>query len=191
MHRLRLVIVPVLAVVMAVVAGSAVYAATSTSGTAKFSVPVAVSIAQGAGGTCPAGACDFGSPALGVNSPAQTEDLTIGSNDGVGFSLAILAPTGANVVESGTCTPNAGHNVAIGVVQYQAAATTGGTGTGGTPNALAALSASATPMFSVNPTMQGTSDELLTLKINAPLSTPANTPGCAYVIGYTVTITGL
>jgi hypothetical protein len=177
---------------MAVVAGSAVYAATSASGTAKFSVPVAVTLAQGAGGTCPGGACDFGSPALGVLSAGQTEDLTIGSNDGVGFSLSVQALSGANVVESGTsCTPNAAHNVAIGVIQYVPAAATGGTGTGGTPTAGGALAATLAPFFTVNPTMTGTIDDLLTLKVNAPLSTPANSTNCAYVIGYAVVVTAL
>ena len=193
MRRIRLVLVPVLAIVLCIVAGSAVYAATLVSATAKFSVPVAVSISQGAGGTCPGGACDFGSPALGVNSPGLTEDLAISSNDAVGFSLAINANTGANAVESGAgCTPNAAHNVAIGVVQWTSAAITGGTGNGGTPAAGAALSASTAPLFSTNPTMTGAAmDNLVTLKINAPLSTPANNTSCAYVIAFNLSVVAL
>jgi hypothetical protein len=192
MRSIRIVLIPVLAVVMAVVAGSAVYAATSTSGTAKFSVPVSVSIAQGPGGTCPAGACDFGSPALGIASAGQTEDVSLNSNDSVGFSL-----TGSSVqaswVESGAgCTPNAAHNVSAGVVLQTAAAVTGGTGTGGTPAALISIGTAAQPLYSTNPTMTGSGmDALITLKINAPPTTPANGASCAYVIGYTISIVAL
>lgn len=189
MHRIRLVLIPILAVVMAVVAGSAAYAATSTNGTAKFSVPVSVSIAQGAGGTCPAGACDFGTPALGVPSAGLTEDVSINSNDSVGFSLTGLSAQ-ASWVESGAgCTPNAGHAVDSSAVLQTAAAVTGGTGTGGTPGANIALGTSAQPLFSTNPTMTGSGmDDLITVKVNVPPTTPANSPSCAYVIGYTISI---
>jgi hypothetical protein len=191
-RRLRLVLIPALAVVMAVVAGSAAYAATSTSGTAKFSVATSVSIAQGGGGTCPGGACDFGQPALSVLSAGQTEDLVINSNDPTGFSLSILSAQ-ANWTESGGgCTPNAGKTVSAGVVNINPAAVTGGTGSGGTANSQTPLTTTAQPFFSVNPTMTGAAiDELLTLKLFPAAGTIPNSPSCAYVIGYTVSIVGL
>lgn len=191
MHRIRLALVPVLAVVLAVGAGSAVSAATSASGTAKFSVPVSVSIAQGAGGTCPGGACDFGSPALGVQSSILHEDLSINSNDSTGFSLSILSAQ-ATWVESGTgCTPNAAHNVPAATLQYWGAAVTGGVGTGGAAPGNVNLSATATPIFTTNPTMTGALDESLGITVTPGASTPANNASCAYVIGYTVSIVGL
>jgi hypothetical protein len=190
MHRIRLVLVPVLAVIMAVIAGSAVSAATSTSGTAKFTVPVSVSLAQGAGGTCVAGACDFGSPALGVQSSTLTEQLIISSNDSTGFQLSIISPQ-ASWVESGTgCTANAAHNVPASTLQYSPTIPTGGTGTGGSTTA-GSLSATAQNLFGTAPTMTGTITEMLILSVTPGAATPANNASCAYVIGYTVSVVGL
>jgi hypothetical protein len=39
------------------------------------------------GGGCSGGVCDFGSPALGVESAALVDDLTITSNDANGFQI--------------------------------------------------------------------------------------------------------
>src|ERR1700674_2097426 len=104
MHRVRLFVTPVLALVVGIVAASAASAASSSAGIAKVSVPVSVSLAQGSGGACAGGPCDFGSPALGVETAPLVDALTITSNDANGFQINGYLTDVTQDVETGSCT---------------------------------------------------------------------------------------
>src|ERR1700730_7343433 len=128
MRRIRYFATPVLVLAVGVVAASAASAAGGTTGIAKFSVPVSVSVAQGAGGGWPGGTCDFGSPALGLETAPIVDDLTITSNDANGFQITGYLTDVTQDVETGTCTVVPAHNITpVGLVKMTGAATTGGT----------------------------------------------------------------
>ncbi len=197
MSRLaRLFVVPV-ALALVVLGGAAVSAATSVNGTAtaKFSVPVSVSISQGSGGTCPGGVCDFGNPALGVKTPALLEDLNLNSNDANGYSLSISSPTMV-VTESGCASPNAGNTTSSDIVLWLGQTATGfSSGTGGTPlqsafnSGFTRLTTTPTDIYATDPTAVGTNfDTQIQVQLDIPATAKVNSFGCSYSIPYTVTI---
>jgi hypothetical protein len=193
----RVFAVPV-ALALVVLAGAVVSAATSVNGsaTAKFSVPVTVSVSQGAGGTCPGGLCDFGAPALGVVTPALQEDLVLNSNDPNGFSLSISSPSAALITESGCASPNTANTTSSDIVLYQGQSVTGqSAGTGGLANisnfngGYYRLSTTPTDLFNTDPTAIGTSmDNLVNIKLDIPATARVNSFGCSYTIPWTITV---
>jgi hypothetical protein len=191
MHRLRIVLVPMLALVLAVVAGSAALAASSTSSNAKFTVATTVAISGGA-------ILDFGTIVPGAATSSQSNALTIQSNDANGFQVAAVQGGTGTYVEQpdqlgqGTCTPNAANTVPGSAVNLTPAAVTGGTGTAGTPTAAFNLGASAVNLWSTAPLATGAAmSEALGVIVNAPAATHPNSIHCAYFIPFTLTITAL
>jgi hypothetical protein len=192
MRRIRLFVTPVLALAVGIVAASAASAATSTAGIAKFSVLVSVSVAQGAGGGCPGGTCDFGSPSLGVETAPLVDDLTITSNDTYGFQITGYLTDVTQDVESGvSCTALPAHNITpVGLVTMTGAATTGGTGGAGTAAAKQTMTGTAQGVFTPAgvPLAIGTMDEQISLTLVPVAGTPANTSGCSYSIDFALVV---
>lgn len=192
----RLLVLPVVAAIV-VLGGAVVSAGTSINGTAsaRFQVPISVNISQGAGGTCPGGNCDFGSPALGITTSPLQEDVTLASNDPNGFSLSMSTPT-ANVTESGCSSPNPNnHTGSDDVLWLGNAVTLFSAGNGGTPlvsafnSGYTRLSTTPTDVFSTDPTGTGSAmDDLINIEMAIPAQASVNTPGCAYVIPYIVSV---
>jgi hypothetical protein len=194
MHRVRFFVTPLLALVVGIVAASAASAASSNASIAKFSVPVSVSIAQGAGGGCPGGICDFGSPALGVETAPLVDDLTITSNDANGFQINAYLTDVTQDVETGTCTPVAAHNMTpVGLVTMTGAATSGGTGGAGTAAAKQTMTGTAQGVFTTAgvPLATGTMDEPITLTLLPVAGTPANSVGCSYSIDFALVVVAI
>jgi len=194
MRRIRFFVTPVLALAVGIVAASAAAAASSTAGIAKFSVPVSVSVAQGAGGGCPGGTCDFGSPALGLETAPLVDDLTITSNDANGFQINGYLTDVTQDVETGTCTVVAAHNITpVGLVKMTGAATTGGTGGAGTAAAPQIMTGIAQGVFTTAgvPLATGTMDEQVSLTLLPVAGTPANSVGCSYSIDFALVVVAI
>jgi hypothetical protein len=196
MRRIRFFVTPVLALAVGIVAASAASAASSSAGIAKFSVPVSVSVAQGAGGGCPAGICDFGSPSLGVESPALVDDLTITSNDANGFQINGYLTDVTQDVETGGvgCVFVAAHNITpVGLVTMTGAATTGGTGGAGTAAAKQTVTGTAQGVFTTAgvPLATGTMDEQVSLTLLPVAGTPANSANCSYSIDFALVVVAI
>lgn len=194
---IRRALVAFVAVAFVVLGGSVVSAATSVNGsaTAKFSVPVSVSISQGSGGTCPGGVCDFGNPALGVKTPALLEDLNLNSNDANGYSLSISSPS-MTITESGCASPNPNNTTSSDIVLWLGQTATGfSSGTGGQPlvsqfnNGFTRLTTTPTDIYTTDPTAVGTNfDTQIQVQLDVPATAKVNSFGCSYSIPYTVTV---
>jgi len=196
---IRRALVPVVAVAFVVLGGSVVSAATSVNGsaTAKFSVPVTVSIAQGSGGQCVGGVCDFGSPQLGLVTAPLQEDLSLNSNDPNGFSLSISSPQSI-ITESGCTSPNAANTTTSDVVLWLGQTVTGqSSGSGGQPlvsqfnSGYTRLTTTPTSLYVAggDPTAVGTSmDNLVNIKLDIPATAKVNSFGCSYTIPWTINI---
>jgi hypothetical protein len=194
MRHIRFLVTPLLALAVGIVAASAASAASSSAGVAKFSVPVSVSLAQGAGGACAGGVCDFGSPSLGVESPALVDDLTITSNDANGFQINGYLTDVTQDVETGTCTVVPAHNITpVGLVTMTGAATTGGTGGAGTAAAKQTVTGTAQGVFTNAgvPLATGTMDEQVSLTLVPVAGTPANSVGCSYSIDFALVVVAI
>jgi hypothetical protein len=196
MRRIRFFVTPVLALAVGIVAASAASAASSSAGIAKFSVPVSVSVAQGAGGTCPGGTCDFGSPALGVETAPLVDDLTITSNDANGFQINGSLTDVTQDVETGgiLCTFVAANNITpVGLVRMIGAATTGGTGGAGTAAAKQTMTGTAQGVFTLAgvPLATGTMDEPVSLTLLPVAGTPANSSNCSYSIDFALVVVAI
>ena len=173
------VVLPLLGIVAALVAVSAVQAATSATQNVTFTVPPSVSIISDA-------AVSAGSVTVAADYGGS---FTIGSNDAAGFSISTKA-TNATTTETGTCTPTASFAAAKVTVSVQPL---GGMtiGTAGTPVAPAPYTTTGASMFSVNPTAQGPAVHMTSVYRLDPANFPPNTAGCSYVFATTWTIAAL
>ncbi len=181
-NRVRFVLIPIFGLIMAVAAGSAVYASNNATWTTQFSVALATSLVNNTAFT------DFGTVIPGQQSGAVDDSLTITSNDPAGVQLQASSPSASYPeVSITTCTPNAARTVPASSVQLQSAATTGGAGSAGIGTVIN-LSTTNQNLFLTVPTATGTLSETVQGAITAPAATKPNTPGCAYQIPVNYTL---
>jgi len=175
MRAVRLVLIPVLAIIMAVAAGSAVYASNNASWSVSYNVATATSMVET---TAP---FNFGTVMPGVLTASTPNDLSISTNDPAGIQITASSATTA---ESGAspCVPDASRTVdGSSIVLTPTPVTNGTTATKGTASAPGNLGAPYN-LFSAVPTEQGAYDEVMGAQIVAPANVKANSTGCSYTL---------